>query len=406
MDPSSLPALHTLSPRELVDLILVVMLRRPYNAILLEPSDEGHRLYAEPGGVDLCHPLPAALADAVSVRFLLLAGLDLTAASAQFGRLTAKADSEHDELMIGVRPTARGFAVELWRLADTATGGDATTLDQYELQEEIGRGGTGIVYRALHRPLRRQVAIKILHPRCSQDPLAIKRFIREARAASKIIHSGVVAVYDFGVTTDGRAFLVMELVEGRSLRSALKTPFQPERSLNIARQLAEALAVIHEAGVVHRDLKPENIFLSPSGSAKIGDFGAARDQSGPNLNVTQPGLVFGTPAYMSPEHIQGSATDQRTDIYALGCILYEMLYNQVPFPGKSVMEMFIGHISHPIPLGDTPHGPLPGPMMRILQRSMAKQADERYQDAREMLADLDRAMNAFQRGGWRRWLPI
>jgi serine/threonine protein kinase len=404
-------SLNSLSPMEIADILLLSLCRRGYNSIAIEPSREAHAITIEPSGEPFCDPIPPDLGDAVIARLCLISKTPVAAPTSQFGKLQVNTQDEEVDLFFGVRPTVHGLSAELWRLSSHLEnqGAEGSSIDQYEILGELGTGGMGVVYRAIHKPLNRPVAIKILHERYSQDALSLKRFVREARAASKLNHPGVVAVYDFGVTQNGRSFLAMELVEGTSLRTLVKTPMPPLRATRIMRQLLGAIQAVHESGIVHRDLKPENIFIYGDDQVKIGDFGAAKDNSNSTLsNITQPGLIFGTPSYMSPEHIQGWPTDHRTDLYALGCILFEMITGKPPYQGRSPVEIFNLHITCPTPKMESPLEPLPPLFAEIIEMALAKDDEERYQSAADFLADMERAENALHKNqtksGWRRWL--
>jgi eukaryotic-like serine/threonine-protein kinase len=417
------PAPEEPSAVELADLILLAMLRGRWAALFLEPAGDGTTRIRLPEAAWLAvdtptweeHAgparLPVALGDAVVARLMLLGGLDVAAPEEQLGRLRVCAAGAADEILLAAQATPQGLSAELRRLARAAAlpGGEGMEprAGGYTIHREIGRGSVGIVYRAEHKGLGRQVALKVLKPERARDPVFAGRFLREAFAASRARHPGIVDVLDFGTLPDGRAFLVMELVEGETLRGSLAAPLPPARALEIARQLAEALAAIHAAGVVHRDLKPSNIFVGRDGRVKIGDFGAAKDE-GPGVppDLTQPGELFGTPLYMSPEHARGMPLDGRTDLYALGCILYEMLAGSPPYRGKSAVDILLAHISAAIPEVTSPHGALPAGVSRVVERALAKRVEDRYQTAAALAEDLGRVAAALGRRGWRRWLPI
>ena len=206
---------------------------------------------------------------------------------------------------------------------------------RYELIDMIGRGGMGTVYRAVDPVLGRSVAVKLLAGSAADnDPVSVARFEREARAAAAINHPAIVSVYDAGAD-DGRLFIVMELITGRSLETILGAdgPFDPARAIEIVARVADALAAAHAAGIVHRDIKPANIMVATDGAVKVLDFGIARAIDGTAL--TQHATVLGTAAYISPEQALGEPADQRSDVYALGCVLYAMLAGRPPFTGDS-----------------------------------------------------------------------
>jgi serine/threonine-protein kinase len=241
------------------------------------------------------------------------------------------------------------------------------------------------------------VAIKVLHRELAADPRLASQFVREGRAASLANHPGIVNVTDFGRLPSGRAYLVMELVEAATLEAVLaEGALRPRRAVAIARRIAAALAAAHVRGVIHRDLKPSNVFLDPHDGVKIGDFGAAKVISPlPDSTATQHGVVLGTPFYMSPEQARGLPTDERTDFYALGCILFRMIAGRPPYEGETVMDIVSGHMSRPVPRLESPVGPVPEAVVSIVAKAMAKRAEDRPQTVSEIGADLDRALASF-----------
>ncbi len=423
----SVPVGEDVSATRIADLLLLAATGRRATAIIIEPGGSGHAITLELGPrPPATAALPGAVGDAVVARLALIAGLDLGAPEEQVGRIRVRVDAASAQFLVLVRATPDGLEAELRRVADSIDGapeaakehedhaadGDAprsaSRVGVYRLHGELGRGGMGIVYRAEHVALAKPVAIKVLHPEMAKDSAVAARFVREARAASRAHHPGIVTVNDFGTLPDGRSFLVMELIEWPTLETALgKGALAPVRAIAVARQIAAALDAAHATGVVHRDLKPANVFLSPDDRVKIGDFGAAKvvGSSSALPSDTQMGTFMGTPYYMSPEQAGGLSTDRRTDLYALGCTLFEMLMGRVPYDGDSSLQVLASHIADPVPSVQSPHGPLPDTVPRIIARAMAKRAEDRYQAAGEMIADLAAAAKALDRFGWRRWLP-
>jgi serine/threonine-protein kinase len=300
-----------------------------------------------------------------------------------------------------LRDTEQGFAVELRRLVAYSEAAATTAqlesgagqIGPYRVEAEIGRGSMGIVYRALREGATAPVAVKLLNPSIASDPALAARFVREGRAAALVNDPGVVGVTDFGTLADGRAFLVMELVGGLTLEELLagKGALPASEAVRIAIKIAAALSAAHVRGVVHRDLKPSNIFVGAEGQIKIADFGAAlledRLRGGPEDSV-----ILGTPAYMAPEQAQALPTDDRADVYSLGCILYRMLGGAPPFQGGAIIEVLRRHIQEPPLPVTSPHGPLPDVLVGCVSKALAKQPDDRFRSAGEMRGVLDQVM--------------
>jgi eukaryotic-like serine/threonine-protein kinase len=260
---------------------------------------------------------------------------------------------------------------------------------RYALRGLIGRGGMADVELADDEVLDREVAVKILHQRYAQDPTFLARFRREAQAAASLNHPNVVAVYDTGAD-DGRPFIVMEYVRGRSLRDILAHEgVLPQRAAEIAGEAADALHYAHERGLVHRDIKPGNIMVSHDGRVKVTDFGIARAINAET--VTQTAAVFGTAAYVSPEQARGDQVDRHTDVYSLGCVLYEMLTGRQPFAADSPVALAYKHISEdPVPPSRI-NPEVSRAFDAVVLRAMAKDPEQRYQTEREFAEDLQRA---------------
>ena len=261
---------------------------------------------------------------------------------------------------------------------------------RYVLRGLLGQGGMADVELAYDEVLDRQVAVKLLHQRYTDDPAFLERFKREARAAASLNHANMVAVYDTG-EQDARPYIVMEYVAGRSLRDLLRREgVLPQRAAEIASDAALGLDYAHERGLVHRDIKPANIMLSEEGQVKVTDFGIARAAGADT--VTQTAAVFGTAAYISPEQAQGEDVDRRTDVYSLGVVLYEMLTGRQPFTADSAVALAYKHVSEP-PVPPTQINDEISPALEsVVLRAMAKNPDNRYQTAREFHDDLQREM--------------
>ncbi len=267
---------------------------------------------------------------------------------------------------------------------------------RYRIESVLGEGGMGLVYRATHVALGKPLAIKVLRPDVSRDTRMIARFRQEAQSASNIGNEHIIDITDFGSLPDGSTYFAMEFLEGRDLTSLIESGgrLAPQRAVHIAKQICMALGAAHERGIVHRDLKPDNIFLVSRGRdpdfVKVLDFGIAK-VGGQSSKLTQAGQVFGTPHYMSPEQCQGKGVDHRTDIYALGVILYEMLTGVVPFDADNLMGILTQHLyEEPVPPSQMePPVELDPALERIVLRCLAKDLDQRYASMEEVLTELE-----------------
>jgi Tol biopolymer transport system component/predicted Ser/Thr protein kinase len=276
-----------------------------------------------------------------------------------------------------------------------------TSLRHYRIVSLLGEGGMGVVYKAYDPTLERHVALKILPPELLKDADRRERFVQEAKAASALQHPHVVAIHEIGREGDVH-FITMELVEGKTLREALRTrELDLKKAFKLLEQVAEALSAAHTAGIVHRDLKPENIMIAAGGYAKVLDFGLAKlraresSASDPGTSTaptatrgTDPGTVLGTAGYMSPEQAQGKPVDHRSDIFSLGCILYEAATGVRPFRGESSIDTLHRIIySEPEAIAKAAPG-APLQLQWILRKALAKDPDDRYQSARDLAIDL------------------
>ena len=255
-------------------------------------------------------------------------------------------------------------------------------IGRFQIEAEVGHGGMGVVYRALDPTLGRRVAIKLIAPHLAEDEQALARFRREATAAAGLHHPGIATVYEFG-EQEGAPFIIFEWVEGRTLKAVLAEdgPLPLERVLAIFDQLSAALGHAHGRGVVHRDIKPANVIIGSDGRATIVDFGLAWLASAPGITTT--GTFFGTPAYMSPEQIQGLTLDGRSDLYSLAVLLYEMLAGRPPFDAPSTAALLHKQLHvPPPPIAEFRRG-LPPPIGRALKRALSKEAGSRFSTAQE-----------------------
>jgi serine/threonine-protein kinase len=262
-------------------------------------------------------------------------------------------------------------------------------IDRYEVGRLLGSGGMAEVFEGRDRLLARRVAIKVLLAQYARDPAFLVRFKREAQAAASLSHPNIVAVYDTGAEA-ATQFIVMEYVEGRTLRQVLRAEGRllPERAAEIAVAVCGALSAAHARGLVHRDIKPGNVMLTPSGGVKVMDFGIARAVAAES--VTQTSAVVGTAQYLSPEQAQGLGVDGRSDVYGLGCCVYEMVTGVVPFSGSSPVAIAYRHVREAPRPPRVVNPEVPVGVEAVVLRAMAKRPEDRYQTAAEFRDDLER----------------
>src|SRR5215469_15602218 len=272
-------------------------------------------------------------------------------------------------------------------------------LGPYEILAPIGAGGMGEVYRAKDPRLGREVAIKVLPASFSQDADRLRRFEQEAKAAGVLNHPNITAVYDIG-SADGAPYVVQELLEGETLRSLLAGGRLPQRkAIDYALQMAHGLSAAHDRGIVHRDLKPENIFVTRDGRVKILDFGLAKlthqEEGGAATNLptatagTEPGVVLGTLGYMSPEQVRGRPADARSDIFAFGAILYEMLSGKRAFQGDSAADTMSAILKEDPPDLSVTNQSVPPGLERIVRHCLEKNPEQRFHSAHDVAFDLE-----------------
>jgi len=264
------------------------------------------------------------------------------------------------------------------------------TLDgRYEVQRELGRGGMARVYRGTDTVLGRPVAVKVLSAQYTDDANFVTRFRREAQAAARLNHPNLVQVYDTG-SDDGVHYIVMEYVDAKTVADSLSSGhIMPDRAVELAEAVCEALAVAHAHGVIHRDVKPANIMVTRNGQVKVTDFGIARVTS--NETVAQTAVVLGTASYLSPEQAQGGPIDQRSDLYSLGCVLYEMLTGRPPFTADSPVAVASKHVLEQATPPSRLNPDITPQLDAVVMRALSKNPDNRYQDAAEMRTDLELA---------------
>jgi serine/threonine protein kinase len=261
-------------------------------------------------------------------------------------------------------------------------------VSRYELEELCGSGGMSSVYRAHDRLLERTVALKILHEHFMRDDAYVERFRREARAVAQLTHPNIVTVIDRG-EQDGRQFIVFEYVDGMNLKELVERdgPLSPREAIELALQIARGLAFAHEHGLVHRDVKPQNVLLDGDGRAKVTDFGIAHAVDREGMTIT--GTIMGTSNYISPEQARGEPVDEQSDIYSLGCVLYELLTGEVPFDGDNFVAVAMRHVNDPVPSVGDVRPDVPPHLEWTVRRAMAKDPEDRFQSMSEFAAELE-----------------
>lgn len=392
--------------RHLADGILVLAQRPNVVGVELTPASTGYALSIEqhdgrrPGGSVACD-----VGRAVALRIAFLASIDpFHTMDKQYGLVRVQDTRGTSDLLVSVRPAPSGAcSVHIRRLV---TPSDASASNRYRamvasaqdqvgswrLVRVIGQGAMGTVYRAEHVTLGRVAALKVMHEHRLRRPRDVFRFVREARAASRIDHPCAVTVYDFGATPDDRPYLVMELVDAPTLRSLVNLgPVEPTRALRIAEQLTASLEVAHAMSVVHRDVKPENVFLLGDSNVKLTDFGCAKVVDAPD--ETRDQFMVGTPIYMAPEQVQCQDVDARADLYAVGCVLFELLTGRPPFEAHDAATVLARHLQAPIPTLPEPPFPMPG-LQALVRRALAKAPRDRFRSAAEMRAKIQAVIDA------------
>ena len=263
---------------------------------------------------------------------------------------------------------------------------------RYRVGARLARGGMATVYEAHDNRLDRTIAVKVMHASLADDEEFVSRFIREAHSAARLSHPNVVAVYDQGAD-DGHVFLAMELVRGRTLRDLIRERgrLSPRQALEVIEPVLAALGAAHQAGIIHRDVKPENVLLSEDGRIKVADFGLARAVTGASSHTTANGILMGTVAYLSPEQVERGVADERSDVYAAGILLYEMLTGAKPYDGETAIQIAYRHVHDDVPPPSRLAPGVPAELDALVARATDRVPDRRPADARRMLAEVSAA---------------
>ncbi len=262
---------------------------------------------------------------------------------------------------------------------------------RYEIRNRLGKGGMGAVYRAFDRVLEEDIALKVLREDAANKSDAARRFRTEIKLARRVIHRNVCRIFEYGEDA-GRRFISMELIEGTDLKRVIaQGSLTPDHAYEIAYEIAEGLDAIHGVGIVHRDLKTANIMLDAAGTVRLMDFGIAKNVGEGTTGATATGHVMGTPAYMSPEQARGQKVEFRSDIYALGVVIYELFTSRTPFEGDTPVAVIMKHIHDPPPLEGSAAAGLPPALVPVLRRALAKHREERQQSAEALARELDAA---------------
>ncbi len=405
-------------PRRLADVTLAAAVRAQADAVFIEPGENPEETYVitfERAQKPFARIEVEALSGAAAIaRFAFIASIDLAGTSAQSAVVPVRSGTHETDVVITVRPGA-GLRADLmivpkpgrYPRAKTVIPELGDVVGHYRLGEMLGEGGMGTVYRVEHTVLGRQYALKVLRPKVvERESTAAQRFVREARAAARVRHPNIVDVFDFGHFPDGRPYFVMELCEGESLIDLVRRgPLQPSDVVHIARQIGNALAQVHDHGVIHADVTPSNVLVTSHNPlhVKLLDFGLAAI-AGEHFFEEETDFVLGTPQYISPEQLHGMPATDRSDQYGLGCVLFELITGMAPYRHENVRELCMMHIHAPVPTPMSPYGPLPGKLADVVYTCMQKSPQQRFPGMRAMLAALDEVERVSDRKGWQKWL--
>jgi serine/threonine protein kinase len=398
------------SALDLTDAILHAALRADADRVWIEPLNLGESLYTiaieRKGRVLATTTLDASLAQAALARLAVIGDVDPTAEGSSTGSTKIRKGDRTCELVVMLRPGPRA---ELMFVAESRSNRGLEDLrpgdcvDHYRVVEHKGAGGMGCVYEVDHVTLGRRYALKVLHGEVlERDPRSIDRFVREARAASRIHHPNIVDVFDFGYLPDGRPYFVMELLEGTSLGDSIDNDgaIEPVRAIRLARELVDALRAAHESGVIHADVTPSNILVAGD-HVKLVDFGLAELLADLELDETAT-HIMGTPRYVAPERLQGRLASEACDQYSLGIVLFEMIAGVTPFHHPDMRTLCRQHIHEPLPPLLSPFTPIPEELERLIARCCAKSPSQRFPTMRALAAELEAVAWILEQRGGRR----
>lgn len=314
--------------------------------------------------------------------------------------LPTAANSESEDMPTTAMSAADAEALDGPQIEELPADSEPRRLGEFRLLRRLGSGGMAEVWLAEQTSLHRHVALKLLRRELMKDATYVRRFEAEAKAAAGLNHPNIVQVYTVG-EYDGQHFIAQEYVQGQTLKTLLtrKGPLSAPVALHIMKQVAAALIVAAERGIVHRDIKPENIMLTRKGDVKVADFGLAQISSEEQLHLTQEGVTMGTPLYMSPEQVKGKKLDQRSDIYSFGVTCYHMLTGRPPFRGETAVAVAVQHVhDDPEPLRES-RPDLPQAVIDLVHRMMAKDPTARPPDAKSLQNDIRRLLRAYKETG-------
>jgi serine/threonine protein kinase len=394
---------------DLTDALLHAALRTEADRVWIEPLALGDAVYTiaieRKGKVLATTTLEAGLAQATLARLAVIGDVDPTSTGSSTGSTRIRKGDSACELVVMLRPGPRA---ELLFVAGTRSSrgfedlrpGDC--VDHYRVVEHKGAGGMGCVYEVDHVTLGRRYALKVLHGDVlERDPRSIDRFVREARAASRIHHPNIVDVFDFGYLPDGRPYFVMELLDGTSLGDLIDDdgPIEPVRAVAIARELVDALRAAHESGVIHADVTPSNVLVDGE-HVKLVDFGLAELLA--DVEIDEHAThIMGTPRYVAPERLQGRLASEACDQYSLGIVLFEMIAGVTPFHHPDIRNLCKQHIHEPLPALVSPFMPVPEELERLIARCCAKSPSQRFPTMRALGAELEAVAWIIQQGARR-----